>query len=57
MNGVYSENLEVNMGIPQEKILGPLLFILYINHLLTGTPAGQIVSFADDTAVVAIGKI
>ena len=56
VNGVYSENLGVSMGIPQGTILGPLLFILYVNDLLTGMPEGEIVSFADDTAVVATGK-
>ena len=56
VNGVYSESLGVSMGIPQGTILGPLLFILYVNDLLTGMPEGEIVSFADDTAVVATGK-
>ena len=52
---VFSDYQEVNMGVPPGTILGPLLFILYINDLLTSMRKGEIIYFADDTAVISNG--
>ena len=53
LNNKTSKFESVKMGVPQGTILGPLLFILYINDLLLDLPENAIVSYADDTAVIS----
>ena len=51
-----SEHGTINTGVPQGAILGHLLFILYVNDLLTNMPEHSILSYADDSAVITTGK-
>lgn len=53
VNGFMSDFCEVKTGVPQGTILGPLFFILYINDLLINLPEDIILSYADDTSVIA----
>ena len=46
-----SELRQINCGVPQGSVLGPLLFILYINDLHKACTTGNIRIFADDTTV------
>lgn len=46
----------VKYGVPQGTVLGPLLFVIYINDLLAMQSKGKIISYADDTAVVYTGN-
>lgn len=54
INGEESQYKLIAIGVPQGTILGPLLFILYVNDLLNEISEDDIVSYADDTAVIVI---
>ena len=51
-----SEWLEIILGIPQESILGPILFNVFINDLLLFMKETDICNFTDDTSLYACGK-
>ena len=47
VNGAESESAPVVSGIPQGSVLGPILFIIYINDLLENIESEGLL-FADD---------
>jgi hypothetical protein len=54
ISGVESTMLDIKKGVPQGSILGPLLFLLYINDL-PECSALLTFLFADDTTLLASG--
>ena len=55
-NNVKLDKENVKCGAPQGSILGPLLFLLYINDLTTVATTSLSVLFADDTNIFLAGK-
>ena len=49
VNGIKSNFGYVNCGVPQESVLGPLLFLLYINDIKYAIGCDNVKLFADDT--------
>ena len=49
INGIHSYPAKVISGVPQGTVLGPILFIIYLNDLETCIRHSVISSFADDT--------
>ena len=50
--GIVSNQQDVTCGVPQGSVLGPLLFLLYVNDLSSVCGRAKCLLFADDTAVL-----
>ena len=51
INGVLSKSGVIKHGVPQGSVLGPLLFLLYINDIRESSNILKFFLFADDTTV------
>lgn len=55
VNGSNSTPMNVTCGVPQGSILGPLLFIIYVNDM-AGSVNCDLFLYADDSAIIVNGK-
>lgn len=51
-NGCRSDLIEVECGVPQGSILGPIFFILFMNDIFYNINSGMCSSYADDVVIL-----
>ena len=56
LNGITSSKMNVSCGVPQGSILGPLLFLVYVNDMNLAFKSSVIHHFADDTNLLYSDK-
>lgn len=56
INQETSPRARVNKGVPQGSILGPLLFIVYVNNLCSIPDSPKLIMYADDTNIFFAGS-
>jgi len=56
-NGTLSENTcKVECGVPQGSILGPLLYLIYVNECAKSLNYSNAILYADDTTLIISAK-
>ena len=56
VNDSISEKIDINYGVPQGSILGPLLYLVYINDLHEAVTHSLIHHFVDDRNILYCSK-
>ena len=56
INGAESSRKTVKCGVPQGSVLGPILFLVYINDMYTALQEDSVRLFADDTSLTLFDR-
>lgn len=56
INGLSSSLNRINCGVPQGSLLGPLLFSIYINDIVSISNEADFIIYADDTSLLFSGS-
>ena len=55
VSGTFSSSAPISCGVPQGSILGPLLFLVYVNDM-SAVVKHKLLLYADDSAILVTGK-
>lgn len=56
LNSETSNTVEMDIGVGQGSIIGPLLFLIFINDLPDYITEGEVFMYADDTSIIIHGE-
>ena len=56
INASFSDWKEIETGVPQGSILGPLLFSIFLNDIFCFINNGNLINYADDNTLSSIEK-
>ena len=57
IDSVVSSSRDIRYGVPQGSILGPILFLVYINDMSEILKQYFLVQYADDSQIILSGKV
>ena len=55
VSGTHSTSASITCGVPQGSILGPLLFLIYVNDM-SAVVENKLLLYADDSGILVSGK-